>query len=217
MSLLSLFSKKVEKKDATKLQKILEKQIPVAALQYAIELWHEMPFSFTLSRSRSTCFGNYIFRNGHHKITVNHDINQYAFLITYIHEIAHQRTFQQHQGKRRKILPHGKEWKMNFQKLMQPLLNTTIFPESLLIPLTQYMQNPAASSVSFMPLAAALRGFDDIQEEGHELAQIAVNQTFEFRGKTYQKIENRRTRVLCMEVATQRRFTIVGIVKVTLV
>lgn len=217
MALFPLFSKKVDEVNATKLQAILEKHIPPTSLQYALSLWHEMTFSFTLSRSRNTCFGNYTYKAGHHKITVNNDLNQYAFLITYIHEIAHQRTFQQYQGKKRKILPHGKEWKASFQKLMLPLLSPQIFPESILQPLIAYMQNPAASSVSYLPLATALKNFDTYQEEGHTLIEISNKEYFEFRGKIYQKLENRRTRVLCLEIESQRRFTILGIVKVIIV
>jgi SprT protein len=197
---------------AKKLEEMLSQQIPANALAYCLGLWHEHPFSFTISRTRSSCYGNYIFRNGQHKITVNHDLNIYAFLVTYIHEIAHQRAWL-NKGKR-KIEPHGKEWKKAFQDLMNPILNLSIFPENLLVPLSQYMQNPAASSVSFAPLFEALRSFDKNADTGVFLSDITDNQWFEFRGNVFQKLEKRRTRVLCLEKISKRRYTILATARV---
>lgn len=199
---------------AQKMQEIITKNVPPNAAKYCYELWLEEPFSFKISKTRSSCFGNYIFRDGIHKITLNHDLNTYAFLVTYIHEIAHQRAWLDSHTKRKKIEPHGNEWKRKFQELMNPILNSTVFPETILKPLAYYMQNPMASSVSYPPLANALRSFDKNVEEGIALTEIADNQWFEFRGTVFQKLELRRTRVLCIEKKTQRRYTIMANAKV---
>lgn len=191
-----------------KMNELLEKHLPAPTVAYCIDLWQKQPFSFKISRTRSSCFGNYIFRDGQHKITINHDLNQYAFLVTYIHEIAHQRAWL-NKGRKR-IEPHGKEWKKSFQDLMQPLLSEEHLPKKLLLPLSAYMQNPAASSVSFAPLAEALRSFDAGEQVGVSLADLTDNQWFEFRGTIFQKIEKRRTRVLCLEKQSKRRYTILA-------
>lgn len=193
---------------AKKMGEILLKHLPATTVMYCFELWKEQPFSFKISRTRSSCFGNYIFRDGQHKITINHDLNQYAFLVTYVHEIAHQRAWL-NKGRKR-IEPHGKEWKKSFQDLMQPLLSEEHFPKNLLLPLSAYMQNPAASSVSYAPLAEALRSFDAGEQVGVSLADLTDNQWFEFRGTVFQKIEKRRTRVLCLEKQSKRRYTILA-------
>jgi SprT protein len=198
-----------------KMEELLNKHLPANSVAYCLHLWHEQPFSFKISRTRSSCFGNYIFRNGQHKITVNHDLNIYAFLVTYIHEIAHQRAWL-NKG-RKKIEPHGKEWKKSFQDLMNPILNSSVFPKNLLIPLSQYMQNPAASSVSFAPLFEALRSFDSEADTGTLLSEVTDNQWFEFRGNIFQKLEKRRTRVLCLEKKSKRRYTILATARVQLV
>ena len=192
----------------SKMNEILGKHLPAETLTYCLELWQQQPFSFTVSRTRSSCFGNYTFRDGQHKITVNHDLNIYAFLVTYIHEIAHQRAWL-NRGRKR-IEPHGNEWKKSFQDLMQPLLSEAFLPENLLLPLRAYMQNPAASSVSFAPLSEALRSFDEIKEMGVSLLQVPDNQWFEFRGTIFQKIEKRRTRILCIEKQSKRKYTILA-------
>jgi SprT protein len=202
---------------AKKMREVLQEKVPTEAAEYCYKLWEENPFSFTIARTRSTCFGNYIFRNGSHKITVNHDLNPYAFLLTYVHEVAHLHTQLQKTSPRKKIQPHGIEWKTNFQRLMYPMLNLSIYPEKILKPLTKYMANPAASSAGFAPLLDALRSFDAKQEEGVSLSQVLDNQWFEFRKSVFQKLELRRTRVLCMERKTKRRYTISAVARVKVV
>jgi SprT protein len=225
MSILSFFNKVIEANPAIlnqpkpavkqKMGETLEKHIPKNAVEYCFELWIEQPFSFKISQTRSSCFGNYVFRDGQHKITVNHDLHEYAFLITYIHEIAHQRAWLD-KG-RRKIDPHGEEWKKKFQDLMTPILNSNVFPEKVLVPLSQYMQNPAASSVSFAPLSEALMSFDSIDESEVSLMEVPDNQWFMFRNNVFQKLEIRRTRVLCLEKTSKRKYTILATARVTLV
>lgn len=200
---------------ARKMLEMLNRHVPPHAVEYCFALWKEQPFSFKISRSRSTCFGNYVFRDGHHKITVNNDLSTYAFVITYIHEIAHQRAWLN--KSRRKIEPHGKEWKKNFQLLMSPIMNPDVFPETILVPLKHYMTNPAASSVSYAPLARALQGFDLVEQNGILLSEVADNQWFTFRNNVFQKLEKRRTRVLCMERSSKRRYTILATARVDLV
>jgi SprT protein len=206
------------------LTQMLQKHVPAEAVDYCVQLWENKHFSFTVSRTRSSCFGNHCYRpdKGHH-ITVNHDLNPHAFLLTYVHEVAHlktfednQRTFLQKMLKRRpkRIDPHGEEWKESFRVLMQPILNQTFFPKAILEPLEAYMQNPKASSVSYHPLAKALHLND---KEGEFLSDLDNGQAFVFRGNTYTKIEERRTRILCEDQTTRKRFLIAGIAKVELV
>ncbi len=225
MSILSFFNKFIEANPAIlnqpkpavkqKMGETLQKHIPENAVEHCFELWLEQPFSFKISQTRSSCFGNYSFRDGQHKITVNHDLHEYAFLITYIHEIAHQRAWLD-KG-RRKIDPHGKEWKKKFQELMTPILNSNVFPEKILVPLSQYMQNPAASSVSFAPLFDALRSFDIVEENEISLIEVPDNQWFTFRNNIFQRLEIRRTRVLCLEKTSKRKYTILATARVKLV
>jgi SprT protein len=200
---------------AKKMREILQQKVPAGAADYCYKIWEENPFSFTVARTRSSCFGNYIFRNNTHKITVNHDLNPFAFLLTYVHEVAHLHThLQKMTFKRKKFLPHGIEWKTHFQRLMQPVLNATIYPEKILKPLSEYMSNPAASSVGYAPLQEALRSFDEKQDDNIALGQIPDNQWFEFRGVVFQKLELRRTRVLCLEKKSKRKYTISAIARV---
>ncbi|PLK46281.1 SprT-like domain-containing protein [Emticicia sp. TH156] len=200
---------------AQKMLEMLSRHVPAQAVDYCLALWKEQPFSFKITRTRSSCFGNYTFKDGLHKITVNNDLNAYAFVITYIHEIAHQRAWLN--KTRKKIEPHGAEWKKSFQQLMAPILNLSVFPETVFVPLSKYMSNPAASSVSYAPLAKALQMHELTPPSGVLLSDVADNRWFTFRNTVFQRLEKRRTRVLCMERNSRRRYTILATARVDLI
>ena len=73
------------------LYQILKAHVPDDAVHYCLELWTSIPFNFKVKNNRTTKLGDYRYdrRNGAHSITVNMDLNEYSFLITYIHEVAH--------------------------------------------------------------------------------------------------------------------------------
>lgn len=201
--------------DSNKMSQILDTKVPDSTLNYCVKLWQEQPFTFKITKTRNTCLGNYRYFKGHHTITVNHDLNKYSFLITYIHEIAHQRVTISSLNKRKKPLPHGNEWKQAFIDLFEPVLSQSVFPNDLYIALKHYMKNPKASSTSDHKLLHELRKFDiSPQENISILADLEIQSLFEFKGNIYKKIENRRTRVLVEEIKTKKRYTIPKIAEI---
>ncbi len=185
---------------------ILQGHCPASAVAYCYGLWQKTPFLFKLKKERASKLGDYRYNPNSpypHQISINHTLNQYAFLITYIHEVAHLHTFSRY---KRKVLPHGKEWKRIFSQLMLPLLNGQVFPETILNPLQQYMQNPKASSCSDMKLFSALQVYNSISKP--LLAELSTGETFILGGRIFEKVALRRTRVLCKERNTGKQFTI---------
>src|SRR4249920_3725551 len=65
----------------------------------------------TITKERTTVLGDY--RNAvdgkNHRISINGNLNKFAFLYTLIHEIAHLLVYDQY-GHR--VASHGREWKM---------------------------------------------------------------------------------------------------------
>jgi SprT protein len=190
-----------------KLRSIFERHVPTDAIQYCLDLWTANPFHFKVTRRRSSKLGDYIFRptDQSHSITINHDLNRYAFLITYVHEVAHMLT-RIEAG--RKVPPHGKAWKWNFQTLMRPLLSEQIFPKPILMPLRRHMMNPKASTCSDPGLIAALSSFDEPNDHLISLAKLKEGDIFEFNQKEYRKIKLQRTRVLCQQSGTNQKYLI---------
>lgn len=190
---------------------LLKQKIPPNAVQYCWDLWHENPFHFVVTRSRSSKLGDFRYRPDRQmqQITINHDLNPYQFLITYVHEVAHHRAFQ-HYG--RAIKPHGIEWKTTFQKLMSPLLSDLVFPKDVLLPLKKYLVNPKASTGADIFLSREVRKYD-LQESNRivtYLSDIKIGDHFTLRGRQFQKESTRRTRILCLEMKTGRKYLISG-------
>lgn len=150
--------------------------------------------------------GDYRFdhRNGRQTITINNDLNPYSFLITYLHEVAHLLTFEQHG---RKVAPHGQEWKNTFKKTLKPVLNEQNFPTDILQALINHFASPKATSCSDPVLYALLKKYDEDNGEVL-LKEIPIGGLFQFNNKTYQKLEVRRTRAICQEVKSKKKYLI---------
>jgi len=190
--------------------------IPESAVEYVMTLWREHPFNFTVAGSRKTCLGNYMYKNGRHFISVNGDSNPYSFLITLIHEIAHQRVRVHQKLFGRAPAPHGAEWKFHFKTLMAPLLNPHTFPDDILQVLVRHMQNPAASSTKDPALVRILSRYSpEKMIKGIYLSEIEDGKIFNFNGRQFKRIQNRRTRILVECVNTRKRYTIPGIAMVS--
>jgi SprT protein len=114
---------------------------------------------FKISRKRSSKYGDYRapFKDSGHRISVNFDLNPYAFLVTTVHEFAHLLTWNEH---KRKAKPHGAEWKVNFKKMMKPFFEAHSFPADVQAAIVSYLQNPSASSCSDLNLFRVLRSYD---------------------------------------------------------
>ena len=189
-----------------KLYNLLGEYMPQAAVDYSTDLWVANPFHFKVTRKRSSKAGDYRYdpRSKQHTITINHDLNRYNFLITYVHEVAHLHTFAVHQNR---VPPHGTAWKLKFRELMLPVMQPTVFPEDILKPLTKHMSNPKATTYSDLSLIRALRQYDAPGSQT-SLADLSIGEEFLFNKRAFKKGATRRTRVLCEDVKTGKRYLI---------
>ena len=105
---------------------ILKKYIPETAVALIAKWIVDYDFKLKIKKERSTKLGDYRspFNGSNHQVTVNFNLNKYAFLVTLVHEIAHLTTFNKYKNS---VLPHGAEWKQEFKKLMQPFLNSDVY------------------------------------------------------------------------------------------
>ncbi len=190
-----------------KLYQIFQRHVPENAVHYCLDLWASHHFHFRITRKRNSKLGDYRFNpaDGSHTISVNHDLNPYSFLITYVHEFAHLVTTDKNG---RRALPHGAIWQNHFKTLMQPMLSDLVFPGDILLPLSKHMRKPKASTYSDAKLVAALRKYDNHPEDLVPLSQLDAGDVFEFNRVMFEKIELKRTRVLCQQAGTSRRYLI---------
>ncbi len=186
------------------MQNTLQDYIPKNALSQALKLLEHDNLLVKVKKERKTRHGDYkSLPNGKHQVTVNSNLNQYRFLITLIHEIAHFEAYKKY-GKF--IKPHGIEWKRTFQHLVLPFLNPEIFPNNLLPLLAKHFLNPKASSDTDVKLALALKQFDEPNNKIF-IFEVPFGSVFKlYNGKVYKKGKKRTKRFECIEVKTGKLY-----------
>jgi hypothetical protein len=158
----------------------------------------------TITKTRETVLGDY--RNAvpekSHRISINGNLNQYAFLITLLHELAHLITFVRF-GHR--VQSHGNEWKMQFSELLQHFLKNKVFPDDINQQLASSLLSPAASSCADDALMRVLRNYDEIKENHFLVEQIQPGGIFQTKnGRRYRREEKIRKRIKAVEIETGR-------------
>ena len=192
----------------------ISKYVPAAALDICTEWISEYRFSLRITRSRHSKYGDYRPpKNGKgHIITVNHDLNEYAFLITFTHEVAHLITFLKTKTLRD---PHGAAWKNEFKKLMSPLLHSSVFPGELVAAVSAYIHNPAATSCTDVRLLRALKKYDHHNGEWLHLEDLEPDARFRIKtGRIFIKKSLVRKNFLCIEIPSRQKYTLNPLIEV---
>jgi SprT protein len=183
---------------------VFEKHLPQGTVSYCYKLWYENHFYFKLAPRRESKLGDYRYdpRTKKHTITLNHDLNPYSFLVTYLHEVAHLKA-QIRYGNR--IKPHGEQWKAIFSELLLPIFERHDFPESLSKALKNYIADPKASTCADTNLMMALREFDKDDNLVY-LSEIPEGQRFRLGRKYFIKGKLNRTRYICKECKSGKSY-----------
>ena len=193
-------------------KEVFQKFVPPASVSYCVKLYEQLGFEFKIKKARQTKLGDYRYnpKTNKHTITVNNDLNVFAFLVTYLHEVAHLIAFKQYG---RRISPHGKEWKKAFKEVSNPMLIEEVFDKKVLFALKRYFKNPKASSCSDPVLYQILKQFDEPSDK-ILLKEIEPGTTFSFNGKSYVKLEKKRTRSVCQELNSKKKYLISDLAEV---
>ena len=201
-----------------------KKQAPISALQAylppktyepVLQYLRHYKVHLTIARERKSILGDYRHRLGPeaHRISVNGNLNPYAFLVTLLHELAHLLTYEKW-GNR--VAAHGREWKSVFGQLLAQFIEHDIFPLDIKTVLLQSLHNPAASSCADESLLRVLRNYDDKKNGALFVEDLSPGTLFKTGdGRVFQKGERIRKRYRCVEVATRKLYLFSPVYEVT--
>ena len=203
-----------------------KKEAPINQLQHflppntydaVLAYLHHYKVHLTVAKERKSILGDYRHQvhGKNHRISVNGNLNAYAFLITLLHELAHLLTFEQY-GNR--VQSHGKEWKTIFGQLLRQFVQQQVFPQDITHALKQSLQNPSASSCADDTLLRVLKNYDQKNGNLHFVESIPAGVLFKTHdGRIFRKGEKVRKRFKCEEVGTKRLYLFSPLYEVELV
>jgi len=174
----------------------LEKYLPHGCAGPVSEWFGQNHVILRISRSRRSKLGDFRNRGAMVPpvISINHDLNPYSFLVTLLHEMAHAEIFFK---SRKRLLPHGNEWKSAYRRIALPFLEIENLDEKFIQVFGQYLNNPAASSMANQPLATLLKSFDQPRDVTL-ITEIPENTHFSLPdGRVFVKGRKLRKRFRC--------------------
>ena len=214
----ALFKEKVKEVEVLKttrdirerMKKHLESCIPEQSIESIITWLLDHNVQLRITNNRTSKLGDYRPPKSGlpARISVNHDLNQYSFLITLVHEMAHHMVFDESCGnnfifsfrRKKRPKPHGKEWQFHYHQLILPLLHTGIFPADILFALEQYLEDPKASTMADTHLFRILKKYDK-PDGAAFLENLPFDAVFYLRdGRSFRKKEKIRTRYHCVSL-----------------
>jgi SprT protein len=195
----------------------LKTYLPEGSFEEVVYYLQHYKVQLTITRERKSVLGDY--RNSHadknHRISVNGNLNQYSFLITLLHELAHLFTYERF-GHR--VRSHGTEWKNEYSKILAQFLLKKIFPDDIYKALLKSMQNPAASSCADDALLRVLHKYDPKKEGFSLIEALPTGTLFKIKGgRIFKKEEKIRKRIRCVEVKTGKVYLFSPVYEVMLI
>lgn len=195
----------------------LSDYLPGGAYEPVLAYLNHYKVHLTIAKSRASVLGDYRHRvnAGNHRISVNGNLNKYAFLVTLLHELAHLITFEQYG---RKVLAHGKEWKMIYGQILAEFIQKDFFPADVEHELKRSLRNPGASTCSEEGLQRVLRNYDT-KKHGHFLVEeLPPGTVFKIKGdRLFKKGARRTKRYECVEIQTGKKYLFSAIYEVMVV
>jgi predicted SprT family Zn-dependent metalloprotease len=196
----------------------LSAYLPDGAFEPVVSLINQYKVHLTVTKARKSVLGDYRHASlgANHKISVNGNLNQYEFLITLLHELAHLLCFEQF---RNRVEAHGKEWKNIYSDLLAAFIRLEIFPVDIQKSLQKTLLNPAATANGETALLLVLRKYDTVKKEGHMfVAHLPEGTLFEsLKGRIFRRGKKRRIRIECVEVATGQVYSFSALTEVRVI
>jgi len=184
----------------------LQKYVPPASWDYISELLSVENIHIRITRPAKTKLGSFSARRHtqYKAININGDLNQWAFLITFLHEFAHLKTWQNHANK---VKGHGIEWKNYYRQLIQPLQDKNLLPADISHALHAFFNGKKTNDSTDHALVKILQKYNPHISGKIYVEEIPVGVTFTYgNNQKFVMVEKLRTRFKCKEIKTGKIF-----------
>ncbi|MDD3691118.1 MAG: hypothetical protein PHO77_03435 [Bacteroidales bacterium] len=185
---------------------ILSSYIPEKALDAIADIIIAHRVSVEITRTRKRVHGTYQrpTLQQTHRITINHELNPYLFLITLLHEFAHMYAWVY-----KKSLQHNDIWKKYFAELLLQFIDKEVFPEDVKTALMKHIPRISSSDFLDIVLTRTLLAYNKPCEKDQDLVfltDLPQDTHFVYNRSLFIKQQKLRKYYLCKEVKTNRMF-----------
>lgn len=192
----------------------LDNYLPEGTSTDVVRYLQTYKVQLTITRARTSVLGDYRNAHGHqkHRISVNGNLNKYAFLITLLHELAHLFTYERY---KHRVPPHGQEWKQEYGSILASFVQKKVFPEDIHREIERTLHNPGASTCSEPGLMRVLKKYDPPSDGLVFIENLKEGDWFVTRDNLcFQMGNKRRTRYLCTQFKTGKQYMFNGLYEV---
>lgn len=190
--------------------------LPEGTFEWVAPYFRQYTIRLTIKQERKRILGDY--RNPTpqspaHKISINGNLNPYAFLVTLLHELAHLVNYNQYGHT---VASHGKEWQENYRQILRPFVGHHLLPADISAALARHIHHTKATTCSDPDLYKTLARYDSDNSRLVFVDDLPEGAYFLYPrdGKTYRKSAKVRTRYRCIQDGTGAIYLFPGIAEV---
>ena len=167
--------------------------------EYILRKIQDEGIYFRLASPRKSKLGDYRYNpiKKTNSISINIDLSEIQFLVTFIHELAHKKCYDLYKGK---VASHGEEWKSLFVNLLLEAKKELHLSEEGNDVFLKNINSPRATSSRSSEIP-----------EGKLVSHLSPNDKFSLKtGRQFQLIKKRRTRYLCTDLSNGKLYAVSG-------
>ncbi len=161
------------------------------------------PFELRVTNRRRTKHGDFRKSEMGYRISVNSNLNPYDFFLTLLHEYAHLLVHKEYGSK---VKSHGTEWKRTYGQLILSSIDDLSLPTDIERAWVKHALNPKATVAGDAQLARAMRQYDEFPKL--TLEELGPGDEFLFNSRKFKILRKNRSRYLCVEEASGRKYTL---------
>lgn len=188
-------------------------------VDYIVQTFEDNQYQLVISPQRSSKLGDYSppFKNRNfHRISVNGNLNHYAFFITFLHELAHYYCWLKFKNM---VKSHGQEWKEIYANLLKDAINKNLFPADLIDAIVSHIEKIRSSTTFDYQLIKKLSLYDAVSKDDdlQEVTELESGDLFEYKGRTFKFDSIMRKRALCYLMPNMRKYSFSPLARVKII